>query len=171
MALTTVRFSSIFSHASCWISKFRKLKASRCQSAPLFFKDSVATTTRQVHGICARGTRRTSFTGMFLTISPPRARSAGKHSPRFVKQSRKKAWWPDDSVVFTTREHVIAIGSRRKGMLGVTLRYPLELRNEVDYFGDILDDMLDLPTHIVETEAGHFAPKKFEGHYETRSQN
>ena len=59
-----------------------------------------------------------------------------------MKQSRKKAWWPDDSVVFTTREHVIAIGSRRKGMLGVTLRYPLELRNEVDYFGDILGPVL-----------------------------
>src|SRR5258708_9632022 len=75
------------------------------------------------------------------------------------------------NIVFTTREHVIAIGRRGKGMLGVTLRYPYEIRKEADYFGDILDekvpkDMLDLAAHIVETKAGHFAPEKFEDHYE-----
>ncbi len=75
------------------------------------------------------------------------------------------------SVVFTTREHVIAIGPRGKGMLGVTLRYPYEIRKEADYFGDIPDekvpkDMLDLAAHIVKTKAGHFAPEKFEDHYE-----
>jgi DNA end-binding protein Ku len=75
------------------------------------------------------------------------------------------------NVVFTTREHVIAIGPRGNGMLGVTLRYPYEIRKEADYFGDIPDervpkDMLDLAAHIVETKAGHFAPEKFEDHYE-----
>src|SRR3979411_2498161 len=74
-------------------------------------------------------------------------------------------------VVFTTREHVIAIEPRGKGMLGVTLRYPYEIRKEADYFGDIPDervpkDMLDLAVHIVETKAGHFEPEKFETHYE-----
>ena len=74
-------------------------------------------------------------------------------------------------VVFTTREHVIAIEPRGKGMLGVTLRYPYEIRKEADYFDDIPDekvpkDMLDLAVHIVETRAGHFEPEKFSDHYE-----
>jgi DNA end-binding protein Ku len=74
-------------------------------------------------------------------------------------------------VVLTTREHVIAVEPRGKGMLGVTLRYPYEIRKETDYFGDIPDekvpkDMLDLAVRIVETKAGHFEPEKFEDHYE-----
>src|ERR1700730_1447988 len=74
-------------------------------------------------------------------------------------------------VVFTTREHVIAVEARGKGMLGVTLRYPYEIRREADYFGDIPDEkipkeMLDLAVHIVETKAGHFEPEKFEDHSE-----
>jgi DNA end-binding protein Ku len=74
-------------------------------------------------------------------------------------------------VVFTTREHVIAIEPRGKGLLGVTLRYPYEIRNEENYFNDLPDEtidkeMLDLATHIVVTKAGHFAPEKFEDRYE-----
>jgi DNA end-binding protein Ku len=74
-------------------------------------------------------------------------------------------------VVFTTREHVVAVEPRGKGMLGVTLRYPYEIRKEADYFDDIPDekvpkDMLDLAVHIVETKSGHFEPEKFEDHYE-----
>jgi DNA end-binding protein Ku len=74
-------------------------------------------------------------------------------------------------VVFTTREHVIAIESRGKGLLGVTLRYPHEIRKETDYFADIPDekvpkDMLDFAVRIVETKAGHFVPEKFEDDYE-----
>jgi DNA end-binding protein Ku len=74
-------------------------------------------------------------------------------------------------VVFTTREHVMAIEPRGKGMLGVTLRYPYEIRKETNYFADIRDekvpkDMLDLAVHIVATKAGHFEPEKLEDHYE-----
>src|SRR5262245_34721116 len=59
-------------------------------------------------------------------------------------------------VVFTSREHVIALEPRGKGLLGVTLRYPYEVRKEDEYFDDIEDekipkDMLDLASHIVET--------------------
>src|SRR6476661_7487206 len=39
-------------------------------------------------------------------------------------------------VVFTSREHVIALEARDKGMLGMTLRYPYEVRKEADYFDD-----------------------------------
>jgi len=75
-------------------------------------------------------------------------------------------------VVFTTREHVIAVEPRGKGMLGVTLRYPYEIRREADYFGDIPHekipkDMLDLAVDIVESKVGHFKPEKFEDHYES----
>jgi DNA end-binding protein Ku len=74
-------------------------------------------------------------------------------------------------VVFTSREHIVAIEARGKGMMGVTLRYPYEVRDEEDYFDDIEServpkDMLDLATHIVETKKGKFEPDKFEDRYE-----
>ena len=74
-------------------------------------------------------------------------------------------------VVFTSREHVIALKPRGNGMMGVTLRYPYEVRKEDEYFDEIPDekvtkDMLDLARHIVETKSGHFHPEKFEDHYE-----
>jgi DNA end-binding protein Ku len=74
-------------------------------------------------------------------------------------------------VVFTSREHVIALEPRGKGLLGITLRYPYEIRNEDQYFDDIENekipkDMLELASHIVETKSGHFNPQKFEDHYE-----
>ncbi len=74
-------------------------------------------------------------------------------------------------VVFTSREHVIALEARGKGMLGVTLRYPYEVRKETEYFDDIPDekipkDMLELASHIVETKAGHFDPESFDDRYE-----
>jgi DNA end-binding protein Ku len=74
-------------------------------------------------------------------------------------------------VVFTTREHVIAIEPRGKGLLGITLRYPYEIRSEEDYFGDLPDekvpkDMLDLAVHVIRSKEGHFVPGKFEDCYE-----
>ena len=74
-------------------------------------------------------------------------------------------------VVFTSREHVIALEARGKGIMGVTLRYPYEVRDEKDFFDDIpsekvTKDMLDLASHIVKTKTGHFNPKKFEDRYE-----
>jgi DNA end-binding protein Ku len=74
-------------------------------------------------------------------------------------------------VVFTSREHIIALEARGKGMLGITLRYPYEVRKEEEYFDDIPEpkitkDMLDLATHIVETKTGELDPKKFQDQYE-----
>jgi DNA end-binding protein Ku len=74
-------------------------------------------------------------------------------------------------VVFTSREHVIALEARGKGMMGITLRYPYEVRNEEDYFDGVEDekvpkDMLELATHIVGTKKGHFKPEKFDDRYE-----
>ncbi len=74
-------------------------------------------------------------------------------------------------VVFTSREHIVAIEARGKGMMGITLRYPYEVRKEEDYFDGIENekipkDMLDLATHIVETKTGHFKPQQFKDDYE-----
>src|SRR5436305_4422314 len=74
-------------------------------------------------------------------------------------------------VVLTSREHVIALEARGKGLMGTLLRYPYEVREESDYFDDIpagkvTKDMLDLAKHIVQTKSGHFKPEQFEDHYE-----
>src|SRR5947209_6728274 len=74
-------------------------------------------------------------------------------------------------VVFTSREHIIALEPRDKGLMGITLRYPYEVRKEKDYFDAIKDekvpkDMLDLALHIVGTKRGDFEPEKFEDQYE-----
>ncbi|HMA55529.1 MAG TPA: Ku protein [Pseudolabrys sp.] len=74
-------------------------------------------------------------------------------------------------VVLTSREHVIAMEPRGKGIMGTLLRYPYEVRNENEYFDEIPDlkvgkDMMDLARHIVETKSGHFDPETFEDHYE-----
>ena len=74
-------------------------------------------------------------------------------------------------VVLTNREHVIALEARDKGLMGMLLRYPYEVRDASEYFDDIQDvkitkDMLDLARHIVEQKSGHFEPERFEDHYE-----
>jgi DNA end-binding protein Ku len=75
-------------------------------------------------------------------------------------------------VVLTNREHIIALEARSKGLVGMLLRYPYEIRNENEYFDDIQDvkvtkDMLDLARHIVDKKSAAFEPEKFEDHYET----
>jgi DNA end-binding protein Ku len=84
---------------------------------------------------------------------------------------RKEGMVALGKVVFTTREHIIALEPRDNGLVGTTLRYPYEVRRAQDYFDVIEDekvpkDMLDLAVHIVETKAGRFQPEKFEDEYE-----
>ena len=84
---------------------------------------------------------------------------------------RKEGMVALGKVVFTTREHIIALEPRENGLVGMTLRYPYEVREAKDYFEVIEDekvpkDMLDLAVHIVETKAGRFEPEKFEDEYE-----
>jgi DNA end-binding protein Ku len=74
-------------------------------------------------------------------------------------------------VVLTRREHVIALEPMGRGLLGMTLRYPYEIRDEQSYFEDIPElklpkEMLDLATHIVNTRFAHFDPSHFEDRYE-----
>ena len=74
-------------------------------------------------------------------------------------------------IVLTRREHIIALEARGRGLVGLTLRYPYEIRDEQPYFEDIPDmktpkEMLDLATHIVQTKSGHFDPTQFDDRYE-----
>jgi DNA end-binding protein Ku len=66
-------------------------------------------------------------------------------------------------VVLTSREHVIALEPRGKGLMGTLLRYPYEVRDEGEYFDDIsaghvTKEMLDIAKHIVQIKSGHFKP-------------
>jgi DNA end-binding protein Ku len=96
----------------------------------------------------------------------------GQQAFAVIKEAiRKEGMVAIGKVVFTSREHIIALEARGKGLLGITLRYPYEVRNEADYFDDIPDekipkDMLDLASHIVDTKAAHFDPSKFDDRYE-----
>jgi DNA end-binding protein Ku len=74
-------------------------------------------------------------------------------------------------VVLARREHVIALEPKGRGLMGTTLRYPYEVRDEKPYFEEIPElklpkEMLDLAAHIVQTKAGHFDPSNFEDRYE-----
>jgi DNA end-binding protein Ku len=74
-------------------------------------------------------------------------------------------------IVLTNREHIIAIEPLGKGLLGTTLRYPYEVRDEHQYFDDIPNpkiskDMIELASHILDTKAAHFDPSKFKDEYE-----
>jgi len=74
-------------------------------------------------------------------------------------------------IVLTNREHVMAIEPLGKGLLGTTLRYAYEMRDESDYFDDIKSpriskDMIELASHILDTKAAHFDPSKFKDEYE-----
>jgi DNA end-binding protein Ku len=95
----------------------------------------------------------------------------GQQAFAVIREAIRKETVAVGKVVFTSREHIIALEARDKGMLGVTLRYPYEVRKQADYFEDIKDeivpkDMLDLALHIVETKRGDFEPENFEDQYE-----
>jgi len=75
-------------------------------------------------------------------------------------------------VVLFRRERLLMLSPRGNGIMGTTLRYNNEVRDEQDYFDDIPDvkvskDMLDLAKHILETKKAKFDPSKFEDRYET----
>jgi DNA end-binding protein Ku len=67
-------------------------------------------------------------------------------------------------VVFTSREHVIGLEAGGKGIMGITLRYPYEVRDEKDYFDDIpservTKDMVDLAKHIIKSRLVTSSPR------------
>jgi DNA end-binding protein Ku len=74
-------------------------------------------------------------------------------------------------IVIAHREHIIALEPLGKGLLGTTLRYDYEVRDEKDYFADIPNvrvpkDMVQLAAHILESKAAHFDARKFKDRYD-----
>src|SRR3954469_17703958 len=69
-------------------------------------------------------------------------------------------------IVMAHREHIIALEPLGKGMLGTTLRYDYEVRDEKDYFKGVPSpripkDMVNLAKHILDSKPGHFNPNTF----------
>jgi len=84
---------------------------------------------------------------------------------------RHKAMVALGRLVLAKRERVIALEPYDKGLLGTTLRYPYEVRDAKDYFGDLPEltlapDMLTLAEHILAGKAGDFEPASFRDRYE-----
>jgi Ku protein len=74
-------------------------------------------------------------------------------------------------IVMANREHILALQPFGKGLLGTTLRYDYEVRDEKPYFEQVPNvripkEMLSLAEHILDTKAGHFDPKDFKDEYE-----
>ena len=77
-------------------------------------------------------------------------------------------------VVLSKRERVIMLQPWDSGLLGMTLRYPYELREAKDYFYDIPDvkvepELLALAQHILKTKEAKFDPTRFVDRYEQPS--
>jgi DNA end-binding protein Ku len=74
-------------------------------------------------------------------------------------------------LAISSRERVVTIAPRGKGMLVCTLRNPNEVRNSTEYFEDIPDvkvdpEMLELATRLIEQKVTTFEPKNYEDKYE-----
>jgi DNA end-binding protein Ku len=74
-------------------------------------------------------------------------------------------------VVLSKRERVVMLQPWGKGLLGTTLRYPYEVRDDKAYFDDIAEitipkDMLALAEHILESKEAKFDPTNFHDRYE-----
>src|SRR3954470_5325346 len=75
-------------------------------------------------------------------------------------------------LVLSSRERVVTIGARDKGMFVTTLRDPREVRSTAAYFDEIPEikadpEMLQLAEKLIEQKVTHFDPKQYEDRYET----
>ena len=75
-------------------------------------------------------------------------------------------------LVLSSRERVVTIGAREKGMFVTTLRDPREVRSTSAYFDEIPDikadpDMLELAEKLIEQKVTKFDPAQYEDRYET----
>lgn len=74
-------------------------------------------------------------------------------------------------IVFANREHILALEAWGKGILGTTLRYDYEVRDDKAVFKDIPSprvpkDMIELAGHILDSKSGHFDARQFTDKYE-----
>jgi DNA end-binding protein Ku len=73
-------------------------------------------------------------------------------------------------VVLSSRERLIALAVRDRGLLVMTLRNADEVRDAKEFFGDIEDEqpdkeMLDLASALIEQKSGAFDPSEFKDRY------
>jgi len=74
-------------------------------------------------------------------------------------------------VVLYGRERILMIEPRHNGLIGTTLHYQYEIRDDKAYFDSVPDlkiptEMLKLAEHIIDTKRGTFDPSKFEDRYQ-----
>lgn len=74
-------------------------------------------------------------------------------------------------VVMARRERLLLIEPLENGLIGTTLHYADEIRDEGQVFDEIPQveypkEVHDLAMHIVDTKTGHFEPETFEDRYE-----
>ena len=75
-------------------------------------------------------------------------------------------------LVMSSRERVVTIGAREKGMFVTTLRDPREVRSTAAYFDEIPEikadpEMLQLAEKLIEQKVTHFDPAQYEDRYES----
>ncbi|MEO6395060.1 MAG: Ku protein [Devosia sp.] len=75
-------------------------------------------------------------------------------------------------LVMSSRERIVTIGARDKGMFVTTLRDPREVRSTSTYFDEIPEikadpEMLQLAEKLIEQKVTKFEPKQYEDRYET----
>ncbi len=73
-------------------------------------------------------------------------------------------------VVLSSRERPFLLEPMGHGLRGVTLRFANEVRNESEYFSEILEmklppEMMKLAQHIIRTRSADFDPAMLEDHY------
>ena len=74
-------------------------------------------------------------------------------------------------VVLFGRERILMLEARGYGLIGTTLHYAYEVRDDKAYFDEIPNvkierDMLDLASHIIDTKKATFDPSRFEDRYQ-----
>lgn len=79
-------------------------------------------------------------------------------------------------LVLSSRERVVTIGARDKGMFVCTLRNPNEVRGTAEYFGNITagkpdPEMLELAEALIKQKLTTFDPKNYEDRYEVALMN
>jgi DNA end-binding protein Ku len=74
-------------------------------------------------------------------------------------------------VVLYGRERMLLLEPRSTGLMGATLHYDYEVRDDAAYFDsipkvEIAKEMLDLASHIIDTKMARFDPTKFKDRYQ-----
>jgi len=74
-------------------------------------------------------------------------------------------------VVLFGRERILMLEPRGRGLMGTTLHYAYEVRDDKAYFDPVPDvkiapDMLELAGHIIDTKKAKFDPSRFEDRYQ-----